>query len=83
MVEAEKSEQELRDHSRVFCPATHSSDSKVNSFIDGIIDSYFSDLTNIQADNLRPLLLDLYLAYQYDPDTLLSVSRDKSKYSKK
>ena len=83
MVEAEKSEEDLRDHSRVFRPATHSSDPKVNSFIDGIIDSYFSDLTNIQIDNLRPLLLDLYLAYQYDPDTLLSVSRDKSKYSKK
>ena len=83
MVEAEKSEEDLRDHSRVFRPATHSSDPKVNSFIDGIIESSFSDLTRTQANNLRPLLLDLYLAYQYDPDTLLSVSRDKSKYSKK
>ena len=82
MIDPHKSEDELRDHSRFFKHSVYSKDPDVNSFLDNIIEGSFSNLTRTLKENLRPLILDLYLAYYYDPDTLLAVHRDKNKYKK-
>jgi len=81
MVEPYKNTQEL-DHSRPFKVHTWSNYPEVNAFIDQIYNDHLSDLSRISKGNLKPLLLDLYVCWYYDPDMVLAVHRDTAKYKK-
>jgi hypothetical protein len=73
------------EHSRLLDVHVWSAYPQVNTFVDFIYEQYFErnnfqGRTKLSKNNLKVVLLDLYVAWLSDPDLLISVSRDNNSF---